>query len=55
MYNADGEHFVPVVVHKGHVVNAVQKYFQKNTIFFRTDDGHFSKTVVVDVFRMIHK
>ena len=55
VYNAEGEHFIPVVVHRGHVVNAVQKFYEKNIIFFKTDDGYFNKTVVLDVFRMISK
>ena len=55
VYNFEGEHFLPVIVHRGDVVNAVQKFYQKNIIFFKTDDGHFNKTVLVDVFRMIHR
>ena len=55
VYNAEGQHFIPLVAHKGDVVNAVQKYFEKDMIFYKTHDGRFNKAVLLDAVEMIKK
>ena len=55
MYNAEGQHFIPLIAHRGHVVNAVENYFEKHMMFFRTNDGLFNRTSLVDVVKLIDR
>ena len=55
VYNAEGEHFVPLVAHRGQVVSAAENYFKKDMICCKTDDGSFNKTILLEVVKMIEK